>query len=151
MAIRSAKVEFRVMAQWICELLWIKIILTNLGITLRGRMRLYYDNQAAINIAHNPIHHDLTKHVEIDWYFIKEKLDSGLICTPYMASSKQLVDILTKGLPSSTFYTILDKIRMQNIFAPAWGGVLEEWARKSTIIFFSIYIYDFSYHIFTFL
>ena len=43
-----------------------------------------------------------------------------------MPSSKQLVDILTKGLPSSTFYTILDKIRMQNIFAPAWGGVLEE-------------------------
>lgn len=86
-----------------------------------------FDNQAAINIAHNPVHHDLTKHVEIDWYFIKEKLDSGLICTPpYMPSSKQLVDILTKGLPSSTFYTILDKIRMQNIFAPAWGGVLEE-------------------------
>ena len=66
MAIPSAKVEFRVMAQWICELLWIKISLTNLGMTLKGPMRLYYDNQAAINIAHNPVHHDLTKHVEID-------------------------------------------------------------------------------------
>ena len=82
-------------------------------------MRLYCDNQAAINIAHNPNHHDQTKHVEIDRHFIKEKLDIGLICTPYVPSSKQLADILTKGQPSSTFYTILDKLGLQNIFAPS--------------------------------
>ena len=114
-----AKAEFKVMAQAIYELLWIKIIITDLGITLKEPMRLYCDNQAAINIAHNPIHHDRTKHVEIDWHFIKEKLDIGLICTPYVPSSKQLADILTKGLPSSTFYIILNKLGMQNIFTPA--------------------------------
>ena len=81
-------------------------------------MRLYCDNQVVINIAHNPIHHDRTKHVEIDQHFIKKKLDIGLICTLYVLSSKQLTDILTKGLPSLTFYTILDKLGMQNIFAP---------------------------------
>ena len=82
-------------------------------------MRLYCDNQAAINIAHNPNHHDQTKHVEIDRHFIKEKLGIRLICTPYVPSSKQLADILTKGQPSSTFYTILDKLGLQNIFAPS--------------------------------
>jgi hypothetical protein len=29
-------------------------------------MRLYCDNKAAINIAHSPIQHDQTKHIEID-------------------------------------------------------------------------------------
>jgi hypothetical protein len=36
-------------------------------------MQLYYDNKVAINIAHNPVQHDWTKHVETDWQFIKGK------------------------------------------------------------------------------
>ena len=42
-------------------------------------MRLYYD-KVTIDIAYNPIQHDKIKHVEIDKNFIKEKLESGLIC-----------------------------------------------------------------------
>ena len=59
MVVRSSvETEFRAMAQGICELLWINIILIDLDITLKGPiMRLCCDNQAAINITHNPIHH----------------------------------------------------------------------------------------------
>ena len=66
-------------------------------------MKLYCDNKSAINIAHNPIQHDITKHIEIDQHFIKEKLESGLICTPYISSRNQLADVLTKGLNCKTF------------------------------------------------
>ena len=45
-------------------------------------MKLYCENKSAINIAHNLVQHDRTKHIEIDLHFIKDKLDSGLICTP---------------------------------------------------------------------
>ena len=79
----SAEAEFRAMAQGVCELLWIKIILTELKLAPSGSMRLYCDNKAAINIAHNPVQHDRTKHVEIDRHFIKEKLresDLYFIC-----------------------------------------------------------------------
>lgn len=41
-------------------------------------MRLYCDNKAAINIPHNPVQHDLIKHIEIDRDFIKENLHAGL-------------------------------------------------------------------------
>ncbi|GMQ11665.1 hypothetical protein CsSME_00054197 [Camellia sinensis var. sinensis] len=50
--------------------------------------------------AHNPVQHNRTKHVEIDHHFIKEKLTNGTICTPFVKSSKQLADILTKGVGS---------------------------------------------------
>ena len=80
----SAEAEFRAMAQGICELLWLKVILEDLRIKWEGPMRLYCDNKSAISIAHNPVQHDRTKHIEIDRHFIKEKLDSGLICTPYV-------------------------------------------------------------------
>ena len=56
-------------------------------------MRLYCDNKSAISIAHNPVQHDKTKHIEVDKHFIKEKLDSGQICIPYISSSDQLANV----------------------------------------------------------
>ncbi|KAI0519393.1 hypothetical protein KFK09_006839 [Dendrobium nobile] len=63
----------------ICELLWIKIILEDLKVKWDEPMKLHCDNKSAISIAHNPVQHDRTKHIEVDRHFIKEKLDSGLV------------------------------------------------------------------------
>ncbi|RVW64248.1 Retrovirus-related Pol polyprotein from transposon RE1 [Vitis vinifera] len=115
----SAEAEFRAMAQGVCELLWLKIVLEDLKIKWDGPMRLYCDNKSAISIAHNPVQHDRTKHIEIDRHFIKEKLDSGLICTPYVSTHGQLTDILTKGLSSSVFQSFVSKLGMVNTYSPA--------------------------------
>ena len=40
----------------------------------------------------------IEQNTEIDKRFIKEKLDSGLICTPYVPTGHQLADVLTKEL-----------------------------------------------------
>ena len=56
---------------------------------------------------------------------MKEKLDSSLICTPYVSSQDNLADILTKGLNSNNFEKIVSKLGMENTYSPAWGGVLE--------------------------
>ena len=61
-----------------------KIILEDLRIEWQGPMKLYYDNKLAINIAHNSIQHNRTKHMELDRHFIKEKLDIEMICIPYL-------------------------------------------------------------------
>ena len=91
------------MALGVRELLWLKIILEDLKFKWEGPMKLYCDNKSAIDIAHNPVQHDRTKHVEVDRHFIKEKLDSGLICTPFVSTDGQLADILTKGLSGKLF------------------------------------------------
>ena len=82
-------------------------------------MRLYCDNKSAISIAHNPVQHDQTKHIVVDKHLIKEKLGNGLICTPYISTHGQLADVLTKGLSSSAFQTIVSKLGMENIYLPA--------------------------------
>lgn len=84
---------------------------------------LYCDNKATINIAHNLVHHDWTTLVEVDKHLIKETLDLGKVCTPYVSSSKQLANVPTKGLPNTTFHQIIDMLGMQDIFALAYQGV----------------------------
>ena len=115
----SAEAEFRSMAQGICELLWMKIILDDLKIRYEEPMKLFCDNKSAISIAHNPVQHDRTKHIEIDRHFIKEKLDSGVITTTYIPSEHQLADVLTKGLPKDRFSQLTCKLGMIDIHSPA--------------------------------
>ena len=100
----SVEAEFRAMATGVCELLWVKIILEYLKVKWSKPMKLYCDNKLAINIAHNPVQHDQTKHIEIDKHFINENLDSGLVCTPYVPTGHQLADVLRKGLCSNVFH-----------------------------------------------
>lgn len=115
----SAESEFRAIAHGLCEILWVKIILDDLRIKCEEPMKLYCDNKSAINIAHNPIHHDRTKHIEIDRHFIKEKLEEGLACMSYVPSRRQLADVLTKGLNSPSFHNIVSKLGMEDIYSPA--------------------------------
>ena len=82
-------------------------------------MSLYCDNKSAISIAHNPMQHDRMKHIEIHRHFIKDKLDSGLICTPYVSTDHQLANIFTKDLSSTTFQTSVSKLGIENIYLPA--------------------------------
>ena len=115
----SAESEFRAIAQGLCELLWLKIILDDLRVKWEYPMKLYSDNKSAINIAHNPIQHDRTKHIEIDRHFIKEKLEEGLVCMSYVPSECQLADIFTKGLNSLGFQNFVFKLGMENIYSSA--------------------------------
>ena len=94
----SVEAKFRAMASGICELLWLRKIMMELRLLLETPMKLYYDNKAAINIAKNIVQHDRTKHVEIDRHFIKENLEGGDICMPFILTSQQVADILTKRL-----------------------------------------------------
>ena len=67
------------MSLGICKALWLRLLLMELGYLPRQSIRLYCDNKAACDIAHNPIQHDHTKHVEVDRFFIKEKLDEKIV------------------------------------------------------------------------
>lgn len=58
--------KLRAMVQGVCETLWLKILLRELGFDSKDSIQLYCDNKAAINIVHNPVQHDQTKHVEFD-------------------------------------------------------------------------------------
>jgi len=52
---------------------------------------LYCDNKSKINIAHNPIQHDKTKHIKIDKHFNKKKLECRFACNRFHLSKRWLI------------------------------------------------------------
>ena len=84
----SAEDEFIFVAHGICEALWIKRFLEDLKISCFLPVQVYCDNKVAIAIAQNPMFHDRTEHVVVDKHFIKEKIEDGIICMPYILTSE---------------------------------------------------------------
>ena len=80
-------------------------------------MKLFCENKPAINIAHNPIQHGMTKHIEVDRHFIKEKIKAGIICIPFVTTKDQIANVFTKGLFKPTFELFVSKLSMNDIHA----------------------------------
>ncbi|KAA0061129.1 reverse transcriptase [Cucumis melo var. makuwa] len=76
----SVEAKYKAMSLGICEKIWLQKVLYNLYQECETPLKLFYDNKATITIANNPLQHDRTKHVEIDRYFIKERLGCGSKC-----------------------------------------------------------------------
>lgn len=115
----SAEAEFRAMSYGICEGIWLQRMFKELKIPSNYTMKVWCDNKAAISIAKNPVHHDRTKHVEIDRHFIKEKIDNNIINLEYTPSQLQRADILTKALLKPTYENLRSNLGMIDIYHPA--------------------------------
>ena len=114
----TAEAEYRAMSVCLSEMLWVKNLLSELKLW-EGSLRLWCDNKSAINIANNPVQHDRTKHVEIDRFFIKERLDDGTLKLYHIASGEQLADCLTKGLGVKECVSVCNKMGMIDIYRPS--------------------------------
>lgn len=75
----------------------------SIGIKVDVPAKVWCDNMATIRVDKNPIHHNRTKHVEINWHFIKEKINSGLVEFSYVPMNSQVVDVFAKSLPRVRF------------------------------------------------
>jgi hypothetical protein len=102
----------------VAEMLWLKGLLTDLKLDQGTQMKLWCDNQSAISIANNSMQHDRTKYVKIDRFFIKKKLDNGLLKLSHVATGEQVIYCLTKGLTSSDLARFCDKMDLVDVFRP---------------------------------
>jgi Reverse transcriptase (RNA-dependent DNA polymerase) len=76
----STEAEYRSMAMVTSELIWLRSLLTELHVSLPSPPVLYCDNLGATFSAANLVFHARTKHIEIDFHFVRDQLASHALC-----------------------------------------------------------------------
>ncbi|WMV41570.1 hypothetical protein MTR67_034955, partial [Solanum verrucosum] len=115
----SIEAEYRAMAVATCELIWIKQLLKELKVGDTKGMEPACDNEVALHIALDPVFHERTKHIEIDYHFVREKVLSGDTVKRFVRSCDKLADILTESLTGPRTSYICNKLSTYNLYAPA--------------------------------
>jgi len=117
------KAEYRAMALATADLFWLCMLFNDLGIPLFSTPRLWCDNIGALALASNPVYHARTKHIEVNYHFIREKVLNGDISIKYISTHDQLADIFTKGLSSAWFSFLRDKLMVCSVPISLRGAV----------------------------
>ena len=81
------------------EAMWIKLFLTELGVFKGGPICINCDNQSCIALAKNPEHHARTKHIDIQYHFIREKVEERTVKLEFCPTQEMVAEVLTKALP----------------------------------------------------
>jgi histone deacetylase 1/2 len=99
----STEAEYKAIANVTAEIIWIQSLLRELGVFLRDRPRLWCDNLGATYLTTNPMFHARTKHIEVDFHFVREQVTRKAMEVRFISSKDQVADILTKPLSRAPF------------------------------------------------
>ncbi|XP_068341526.1 nucleoside hydrolase 3-like [Pyrus communis] len=105
----SAEAEYRQLAYTTAELLWFRSLFKDLHLHLVCP-QIWCHNISSITLASNPVFHARTKHLEVDYHYVREKVVRGQLLVNYICSQDQLADLFTKGLLSSCFKFLVSKL-----------------------------------------
>jgi hypothetical protein len=86
------------MANATAEIVWVQSLLREHGIRSPPAARLWCDNIGATYLSANPVFHARTKHIEIDYHFVRECVAQKLLHARLIGTGDQVADGLTKPL-----------------------------------------------------
>jgi hypothetical protein len=101
-ALSTTEAEYQAISEGAKEALWLKNFLTELGCHPKAPIALWNDNTGAVALAHDPLHHARTKHIDIKYHFIRDLIERRIVALKYMSTEHMPADILTKCISSST-------------------------------------------------
>jgi len=87
--------------------MWIQKLLDELGVQHPRAARLWCDNLGATYLSANPVFQAQTKHIEIDFHFVRERVAQRLLDIRWIHTVDQLANVFTKGVVAAK----IDKFR----------------------------------------
>jgi hypothetical protein len=92
----STEAEYKAFPNGAAEAIWLESLLKELGVVQQRTPILWCDNLGATYLTANPVFHARTKHIEIDFHFVRERVAAGALQVKFISSSDQLADVFTK-------------------------------------------------------
>ncbi|XP_016648868.1 PREDICTED: uncharacterized mitochondrial protein AtMg00810-like [Prunus mume] len=118
----STEAEYRALAHCAAEVSWIRQLLCDLHMVIPEAPILHSDNLSALALSANPVLHSRIKHMDIDFHFIREKVQNKDLIVQYVSTDEQVADILTKGLHSPLFVKHCGNLSLSSPPAEIEGG-----------------------------
>jgi hypothetical protein len=98
-ALSSTEAEYMAMCQAMREATWLRQLLTELGYYGgKETITVHADNQSAIALGKSPGFHKRSKHIDVQYHYVREQVENGRVKTPYLPTSRMVADGLTKAL-----------------------------------------------------
>jgi histone deacetylase 1/2 len=94
----STEAEYKVVANATAEIMWVQILLKEIGIHALKYGKIWCDNLGAKYPSSNPVFHARTKHIEVDYHFVRERVTRGLLQIDFVPTGDQIADGFTKPI-----------------------------------------------------
>ena len=108
----STEAEYKALADGTAKVIWLQYLLTDLQVPLVSAPTIWCDNLGATYLSANPIFHVRTKHVEVDYHFVRDRVAKKEIQIRFVPFRDQLADVFTKPLPAAYFTAFRFKLRV---------------------------------------
>eukprot|EP00253_Pinus_taeda_P008742 PITA_08742 len=102
-SLSSSEAEYRGAVEASKEALWLQQILSEFGFQQQHPTTLWCDNQSAIQLCKDPVHHQRSKHIELHMHFIRNLIHDHVLEVQYCSTADQVADIFTKALTEAKF------------------------------------------------
>jgi hypothetical protein len=119
-ALSTTESEYMALLHALKEQIWLLRFLNEIGHNIDDQNIIYCDNQSAIALAHNPEHHARTKHVDIQYHFVRNCVEDGRTRLEYCPTEDMMADGLTKALGPDR-HKKLAKMMGMGIWPEEWG------------------------------
>lgn len=97
-ALSTAESETHAAMQATREAMWLRNLLCELGLKQTHATTIHCDNQAAIALSRNPEFHSRSKHVDIQYQFLRHHVECQIVDLQFIRSEDMAADGLTKAL-----------------------------------------------------
>jgi hypothetical protein len=94
----STEAEYKAIDNATTEIMWVQTLLKEIGIQVPATTKLWCDNLGAKYLSSNPVFHARTKHIEVDYHFVRERVMRRLLQIDFVPTGDQVADGFTKAI-----------------------------------------------------